>query len=123
MGVFSVLFLGKTKKGLFIMKRTIKNLLKENSRVYVYLSDKTVANIFLKDAESEDFTFGDGVKPTARECDSVMAINENSTINYVGIIGHIAFNTSEKVGDENLLKVDYKRYISGDENYIIQNIT
>lgn len=119
MGVFSVLFLGKTKKGLFIMKRTIKNLLKENSRVYVYLSDKTVANIFLKDAESADFTFGDGVKPTARECDSVMAINNNSTINYVGIIGHIAFITSDKVDDRTPLKVDYKRYISGDENYII----
>ncbi|MGN1132128.1 MAG: hypothetical protein ACI4RL_04425, partial [Ruminococcus sp.] len=111
------------KRGLFIMKRTIKNLLKENCRVYVYLSNKVVAKIFLKNAESEDFTFGDGVNPTARECDSVMAINENSTINYVGIIGHIAFNTSEKVGDKKLLKVDYERYISGDKNYIIQHIS
>ncbi|MDD6645216.1 MAG: hypothetical protein PUE67_04075 [Oscillospiraceae bacterium] len=105
------------------MKRTIKNLLKENCRVYVYLSDKTVVKIFLRNAESEGFTFADRVKTTARECDSVMAINKNFTINYVGIIGHIAFNTSEKAGDKKLLKVDYKKYISGDENYIIQHIT
>ena len=100
------------------MKRIIKNLLKKNCRVYVYLSNKIVAKQFMENAESEGFTFGDGAKPTARECDSIMAINENSTINYVGINGHIAFGSADRIGGKRLIKVDYKRYIAGDENYI-----
>lgn len=101
------------------MKKTIKSLLKENCRVYVYLPNKNLTRQFMENAESEGFSFGDGVKPTARECDSIMAVNENMTINYVGIIGHIAFENGDKIGDKRLLKINYERYISGDENYII----
>ena len=97
------------------MKRIIKNLLKKNCRVYVYLSNKIVAKQFMENAESEGFTFGDGAKPTARECDSIMAINENSTINYVGIIGHIAFGSADRIGGKRLIKIDYERYVSGKE--------
>ncbi|MCQ4023270.1 hypothetical protein [Ruminococcus sp. zg-924] len=101
------------------MKRTIKKLLKENCRVYVYLSDKDVAKRFLQHAENEGFTFGDGAKPTSGECDSIMAVNENATINYVGVAGRIAFGCAEKIGDKKLMRVDYNKYISGDENYIM----
>jgi hypothetical protein len=99
------------------MKRTIKNLLKENCRVYVYLSDKDIAKRFLRDAESEGFTFSDGANLTSRNCDSIMAVNDNTTINYVGIVGHIAFNCTKKVGDKALLRVDYGKYILGEDDY------
>lgn len=44
-------------------------------RIYVYLATKDIAEQFMQDAESEGFTFGDGVKPTEREPSDIMAIN------------------------------------------------
>ncbi len=46
----------------------IKSLLSAYSgRIYVYLATESVCRQFLQDAENEDFTFGDGVKPTERQ--------------------------------------------------------
>lgn len=46
--------------------KTIKELANMGERVYVYLKDKGTAQRFLSDAETESFTFGDGVNPTDR---------------------------------------------------------
>lgn len=43
----------------------LKSLLNSRKgRIYVYLATKDIAEQFMRDAESEGFTFGDGVKPT-----------------------------------------------------------
>ena len=70
----------------------IKNLLAENEgRIYVYLKDKEVANQFMIDAENEGFTFSDGKKPTERKPSDIMAVNRDNTTNFVGTVGHIAY--------------------------------
>ena len=71
-------------------------------RIYVYLATKDIAEQFMQDAESEGFTFGDGVKPTEREPSDIMAIN------YVGFVGHLAYQNASKIGDEPLVKIDYR---------------
>ena len=88
---------------------SIKALLSAHSgRIYIYLATKEISKRFLKDAEEEGFTFKDGVKPTQREADCVFAINDDMTINYVGFIGHAAYQAAEKIGNVPLIKIDYR---------------
>ena len=94
--------------------RIVSELLNQNGRVYVYLSSEEICNRFLHDAEKEGFIFCDGVKPTERESTDIYALNQNRTINYVGFIGHIAFQSAKKIGNQKLVKIDYEKYISAD---------
>ncbi len=87
----------------------IKALLSEHKgRIYIYLATAEIGKQFLQDAENEGFTFADGVKPTEREPDSIFAINDDMTINYVGFIGHMAYGAAEKIGNRPLVKIDYR---------------
>ena len=99
--------------------RTIANLLNLDGRVYVHLSNKNVAKIFLQNAESEGFRFGNGKKPTKRKWDDIYALNKDFTINYVGYIGHNAFHHPNHFDNDKLIRIDYSAYLSGAENYII----
>lgn len=99
--------------------RTIKNLLTLEGRVFIYLKSKNICSIFLNNAEEEGFTFGDGVKPTQREGADIFALHQDWTLNYVGWAGHMAFHHPDAVIGEPLIRVDYGRYLSGCDDYII----
>lgn len=102
-------------------KRTIRNLAEKKGRVYIYLANKEIGENFMKQAESEGFTFSDGAKFTHpdRGYESIMAINHNYTINYVGTNGRIAFGGGfKRIGDEKLIRVDFQKYSAGEKNYI-----
>ena len=101
------------------MMRTVANLLSLDGRVYVYLRSRNICNLFLKNAEAEGFTFGDGVKPTERETSDIFALNREWTINYVGWAGHMAFRNPGAVSGEPLIRVDYGKYLSGRDDYVI----
>lgn len=88
--------------------KTIMELSRLNGRVFVHLSTDELAEQFMRQAEAEGFTFGDGAKPTDRDPATVIAVNPNHTINYVGFIGMIAFGIgSIRVGRKNLIRVRY----------------
>ena len=100
--------------------RTIKNLSKLNGRVYVYLANAGIGHRFLQQAETEGFTYGDGVKPTEREYAEIMAINHDGTLNFVGTNGRIAYGSGVRhVGDKQLIRIDFEKYLSGDNDYCI----
>ena len=99
--------------------RTIGSLLTLNGRIYLYMKSRSLEELFLKNAEAEGFTFGDGVKPTERERSDIFALNEDWTINYVGFIGHMAFHNPSAVSGKPLVRVDYGRYIAGRNDYIL----
>lgn len=100
-------------------KLTVKNLSEMNGRVYVYLSDAEIGKQFLQQAESEGFIFTDGVMPTDRKCEEVMAVNHDGTINYVGTCGRIAFNGgADKVNGEDFIRINYKKYAAGAKDYL-----
>ena len=80
----------------------------QNSRIYIYLATTDIGKRFLQDAENEGFMFRDGVKPTQREADSIFAINDDMTINYVGFVGHVAYQAADKIGNKPLIKIDYR---------------
>ena len=100
-------------------KRTIEELMSLPGRVYVYLEDEETAEEFFVKAEEEGFVFGDGEKPSRKQRDCIIAVNKNRTLNYVGFAGHAAFGSGAKMlGDEPLIRINYRRYPSGDWDYI-----
>lgn len=99
--------------------RTVSNLLSLDGRVYVYLASPNLSALFFKNAENEGFTFGNGKRPTESQPADLFAINADWTINYVGWAGHMAFHHSRAVVDKPLILVDYGKYLSGCENYIL----
>lgn len=98
--------------------RTITELSKLNGRVYVYLANDEIDNKFMQQAEHEGFTFGDAAKPTERNYAEIMAVNHDTTINFVGANGRIAFGSgTQKIGNEALIRVDFEKYINGEDDY------
>ena len=84
---------------------SISALAKLPGRVYVQLPTDQIETLFLAEAEKEGFTFRDGAALTSRPCESFMAVNHDKTINYVGVNGRIAFQTTaETVNHEPLLR-------------------
>ncbi|MDO4647013.1 MAG: hypothetical protein Q4B26_00080 [Eubacteriales bacterium] len=97
--------------------RNVTELSKLKGKVYVYLRSEVIMNKFLRDAENEGFTFGDGEKPTARPGSDLYVVNHDWTINYVGWAGHMAFRSAKSIGNEELIRVDYEKYLfEEDEN-------
>ena len=99
--------------------RNVTELSKLNGKVYVYLKDEVIAKRFLQDAENEGFTFGDGEKPTARPGNNLYVVNRDWTISHVGWAGHMAFQSAKYVGEQEMIRVDYEKYLIGEENYVI----
>ena len=73
--------------------KTIKELSNLGERVYVHLKDEETAMRFLKQAESEAFTFGDGVNPTNRHWSDLYSIHPDGTLNYVSTNGRIHYGS------------------------------
>ena len=98
--------------------RTIRNLSKLNGRVYIYLANAEIGHRFMQQAESEGFTFKDGEKPTERGYEEIVAINHDGTLNFVGTNGRIAYGSgANQVGGEQLIRIDFEKYLSGDNDY------
>lgn len=94
--------------------KNINELVNSNQkRVYVFLADKETERRFIADANAEGFTFEDGTKLSERASNSFYTLNRNQTVNFLNTIGRIAFQCNA----EHIVKVDYKKYISGNEDY------
>ena len=96
-------------------KKSLRALSMHQGKVYVYLKDDQTGEAFLRDAEAEGFTFGDGVKPTKRHYSSVMALKPDGTINYVGTMGMMAFGANA----DGLVRVDFAHYLEESEEYFL----
>lgn len=83
--------------------KTIKELASMGERVYVHLKDDETAMSFLRQAESEGFTFGDGMKPTKRHWSDLYAIHPDSTLNYVSTNGRIHYGS----GADEIVRIEY----------------
>lgn len=87
----------------------LKSLLVTYSgKIYVYLDNADIAKQFLQDAENEGFTFCDGINPTERTPANIMALNRDTTINYVGFAGRVAYQAASSIGNESLIRIDYR---------------
>ena len=84
-------------------ERTVKELIVPGKKIYVFLRDDETGEKFLRTAEEEGFTFGDGTKPSERHYSRVMALHADGTLSFVGAIGMMAFGS----GDESIVRVDF----------------
>ena len=96
--------------------RRIADLFGRKDKIYIYLANRDIGNQFLKVAEKEGFHFGDGINPTEREPDEVMAIHTDRTICYLGWVGHLFFYQKKC----KIPRIDYERYVNGERQYIYQ---
>ena len=83
--------------------KMIKELANMGERVYVHLKDEGTARRFLHQAESERFTFGDGVNPTDRHWSDLYAIHPDGTLNYVGSVGRVHYGS----GADGIVRIEY----------------
>ena len=88
--------------------------IKTDKKVYIYLQNKATEYRFMSDAEREGITYGDGVKPTERPVDDIMALNSDGTISFLGWAGRMAYHYSK----DTVKRIDYERYICGDNDYL-----
>lgn len=84
--------------------KTIKELASKGERVYVHLKDEETAIRFLHDAETQGFTFGDGVSPTDRHWSDLYAIHPDGTLNFVGTVGRIEYAS----GTDSVVRIEYE---------------
>ena len=96
--------------------RTIKELISNEKKVYILLKSKAIQYRFMSDAELEGITYGDNVKPTERPVDDIMALRPDGTICFLGWAGHVCYHYSNQ---NNIIRVDYEKYINGDANFMI----
>ncbi len=87
--------------------KTIRELASMGERVYVHLKDEETAMRFQHQAESESFTFCDGVNPTDRHWSDLYAIHPDGTLNYVGSVGRIEFAS----GADSCVRVEYQELL------------
>lgn len=74
--------------------KTIKSLLKGNSKVYVRFENDEQCKAFFQQAEKEGFTFGDSTKPTAKQTADLIAVTDDMELSYVATYGRIAIQCS-----------------------------
>lgn len=94
--------------------RTVKELLNDGKKVYVFLGNEKIIQRFSFDAEKEGITFGDGVKPTQRPLDDIMALNPDGTICFLGFAGRMNYWSNKEA-----VRIDYEKYVGGDDDYVI----
>jgi len=94
--------------------RTIKELRDTGKKIYFFLANEQIGKEFLADVENEGYTFGDGVNPTERTWDDIMALTEKDELCYVGWAGRICFHYNP----EHVIRIDYQRYKRGDTYYL-----
>lgn len=95
--------------------RTIKELISNEKKVYILLNSKAIQFRFMSDAEREGITYGDGIKPTERTVDDIMSLRSDATICFLGWAGRMYYHHNKN----NVLRIDYEKYIDGSDNYII----
>ena len=111
MGVFfHLLFMVYIQKGGFSMLKSLLSI--HTGRIYVYLANEDICQRFLQDAENEGFTFTGGTNPTQKHASDIIALNPDATINYVGFVGRVAFQATNRIGNQPLIKIDYRDVIN-----------
>ena len=95
--------------------RKIRDLINNEKKVYIYLRNRAIVYRFMSDAETQGITYGDGVKPTERPVDEIMALRPYGTICFLGWAGRMCYH----YGKDQAIRVDYEKYINNENEYLI----
>ena len=95
--------------------RTIKQFISKTNKVCFFMKDKATCRSFYQVAEAEGISFC-GTPPTQKETTDIVALLPSGEICYVGWAGHMCFHNG---GIEGVIRIDYAKYVSGDDDFII----
>ena len=103
--------------------RKIQDLLDAGYRVWFYLRDQETENRFVEEINEIGATYLNGSQVTMENCSPIMAVHADRKVGHLMIM---IWNASFQKGFANhykgdlskTIKVDYAKYISGDDNYI-----
>ena len=112
------------------MSRPITELFHHEGTIYVYCSSLPVKRLFARHLVEQGFSFRDG---KTREIDHLMIVRRDFTICYCGYISRLQYGwgtNGHAIDDHNgytmgdctdgATRVDYARFIAGEDEYIIQ---
>ena len=114
--------------------RKIEDLLVQNKRIWFFLSDDDSKKEFIYETEIIGSKFSNGDSITVNNCGQIMAMCHKKELRYVSMmvwIHSFYVNNFDKQNDfinkynipifdfSNIIKINYKKYIAGDEDYVI----
>ena len=95
--------------------RTLKSLIEKNMKVWFYCGTEDLQKKFLEQAEEEGFATMRGEDPISLSLQRLYGINSEGTMGY---ISHFIWYLSFQTGGNNILHIDYARFISEEEDFI-----
>ena len=75
-------------------------------------------NVYIQFTLSEMMEYFHWTKYT-RPGNNLYVVNRDWTISHVGCTGHMAFQSAKRIGEQEMIRVDYERYLLGEENFVI----
>ena len=94
----------------------VKDTVGNNYRIYLYLGKQDGFRNFINYAKKEGITFGDNVDISTKPYADILALNENMTVNYVGMWGTMAFRHPE-ASSRYVVRIDFAKYMAGEKDY------
>ena len=90
------------------MKSIKEIVMREKRTVYIHLTSEAEIKDFLRQVENEGFLFSDGNRPINKPIDDYYALHQDLTINYIGFVGRLRWNSS----DDGILRLEYRDVFS-----------
>ncbi|MDD6727763.1 MAG: hypothetical protein PUE08_00875 [Eubacteriales bacterium] len=100
-----------------MQKRKIKDLLNPDYYVYVSVHSKEMSKRFVADAKSEGFTLDCGKK-----CCTFVLHDDMTVTGADGYVSNLAYRGLTVNDGKIVVRIDYEKYISGEENYFTGKI-
>ena len=75
-------------------------------------------NVYIQFTLSEMMEYFHWTKYT-RPGNNLYVVNRDWMISHVGWADHMAFQSAKRIGGQEMIRVDYERYLLGEENFVI----
>ena len=98
----------------------IKELLKENERVWFYIDTDEAGTRFMQEVEKMGGKFPDGSTVNENSCGKIMAFGRDKKVAYVTLkVWCMSFSQEQEIGK--ILKIDYGKYERGEKDFVIKS--
>ena len=94
---------------------TIKEIMEKHEKSYIVFKGIESKRRFVSDALKEGIVFTNGSLPELLNTDEVIVLYNNKTIAKLGWAGRVKYHNNRN----QLPIIDYGKYLSGDNNYLI----
>ena len=97
--------------------RRLRDLIDGEHCIYLYLASEAAKKDFQRCADREQLRFGNGASASIRRVNSIMRLQNDGTVCYVGFAGTMRFYHAS---DPDMRRIDYEKYMLGRSDYIMK---